>query len=243
MKVYMRVAVLVAIVLSLALTACNRSASVPPVTTPTSSDQLPFPIGTGDPAANFATQTAIAGEPLPALPTNTPEVLVATNTPAEGGAEQPTDPGAAVPTATTDPNAGGGTGGPDTGGEAPTVPLAPTPVVTRPETYTLQQGEWPLCIARRFDLDVNAFLSANGMNMNSEPAAGTTVRIPATGNWNPAFGSRALRQHPTTHTVAAGENVYNIACKFGDVTPEAILAVNGLASAADLQTGATINIP
>lgn len=237
MKVYMRVAVLVAIVLSLALTACNRSASVPPVTTPTSSDQLPFPIGTGDPAANFATQTAIAGEQLPpALPTNTPEVLVATNTPTEGGAEQPTDPSA--PVATEDPNAGGGTGG-----DVPTAPLAPTPVVTRPETYTLQRGEWPLCIARRFDLDVTTFLSANGMNMNSQPAAGTTLRIPATGNWNPAFGSRALRQHPTTHTVAAGENVYNIACKYGDVTPEAILAVNGLSSATDLQVGATINIP
>jgi LysM repeat protein len=81
------------------------------------------------------------------------------------------------------------------------------------------------------------------MNMNSKPAAGVTLQIPASGNWNPVYGNPSLAAHPVNYTVSAGESVYSIACKFGDVTPEAILAVNGLSSAADLQAGTSIRIP
>lgn len=119
----------------------------------------------------------------------------------------------------------------------------PIPTLERPSTYTLQKGEWPICIARRYDLDLNALFSLNGLNMNSRPAVGTVLKIPSSGNWNEAaYGPRALRKH-TDYKVAAGDTVYTIACYFGDVSPEAILAANGLNSASDVKPGMTLKIP
>jgi len=90
---------------------------------------------------------------------------------------------------------------------------------------------------------LSSFFAANGLNMNSKPAAGTTLKIPASGTWSASHGSRSLKSHPATYTVVSGDSVYSIACRYGDVTPEAILAVNGLGSAADVTTGMTLNIP
>jgi LysM repeat protein len=231
MKKYSKILVMVALILLLTLTACERAASRPSVTTPTAGagGELPFPVGTQD-LSTIGTQTAIAATPLPVLPTETPQVLVATETPGAqpSGGDQP------QATATTDPNTGGG---------VVAQPAGPTPVVERPTSYTLQKGEFPFCIARRFDLDLGGLLSANGLGTNSQVAAGTTLRIPATGNWSTSnYGSRALRAHPTDYVVVAGETVNGIACKFGDVTPEAILAVNGI-GAGDIRAGMTLRIP
>lgn len=236
MKQHSKLVVLVALILLVSLTACERAASQPPVVTPTgASGELPFPVNTDDPIAVFATQTAFASTPLPILPTVTPEVLVSTNTP-EGEAQQPQGgQEVVVATATPDANAGGGV--------VIIQPDVPTPVVERPATYTLRRGEWPICIARRYDLDMSSFLSANGMNMNSKPGAGTTLTIPASGNWSTAsYGPRALKAHPVDYTVVAGDTVYSIACQFGDVTPEAILAVNNL-SEDGITPGTRIRIP
>jgi LysM repeat protein len=228
MKTIQKAIVLVAlaIVLALSLSACRLPASTPPEATPTTAGEVPFPVDTQDPVSAFATQTAIASTPLPVLPTDTPQVIVATNTPdAADQGEQPA--------ATEDANEGGGV----------VQPSGPTPVVERPATYTLNKGEWPICIARRFDLDIDTLFSSNGMNMNSKPATGVTLTIPASGNWDSKFGSRSLKAHPVDYTVVAGDSVYSIACAYGDVTPEAILAVNGLSSAADIQPGMRIRIP
>lgn len=232
MKKYSKILVLVALVLLVTLTACERAASQPPVVTPTSGvGELPFPLTTEDPVSVIATQTAFASTPLPVLPTGTPEVLVATNTPdavAQPQAEQ-------AVTATLDANAGGGV--------VVQVPAGPTPVVQRPATYALIRGEWPICIARRYDLDLGSFLSANGMNMNSKPSAGTNLTIPASGNWSTSqYGSRSLKAHPVDYTVGASETVNSIACKFGDVAPEVILAVNNLTEAG-ITAGVQIRIP
>jgi hypothetical protein len=43
--------------------------------------------------------------------------------------------------------------------------------------------------------------------------------------------------------VNSGDTVYTIACYFGDVSPEGILAANGLAKAADIKAGMTLKIP
>lgn len=239
MKLNKKIVLLIVLALFLALTSCTRQASTAPVASPEAEGEVPFPFDTESPeegfAAAFATQTAIAQAPVDA-PTATPETV----TPTEGGE-------AAVPTEETGgaPDAQETTEAPATeAGGGVTAPAVPTPVVERPTTYTLQRGEWPLCIARRFDLDVASFFSANGMNMNSKPGAGTVLTIPASGNWDTAtYGARSLKEHPTTYTVASGDSVYTIACKFGDVAPESILAVNNLTSASDLQVGATITIP
>ena len=115
------------------------------------------------------------------------------------------------------------------------------PTLERPATYALQKGEWPICVARRYNLDLDTFFAANGLTMNSRPAVGTTLKIPATGTWN--SGARALKTHPATYTVKSGDTIYTIACDFGDVDPNAIVVANALAAPYTLQAGQVLQIP
>jgi len=119
--------------------------------------------------------------------------------------------------------------------------IIPIPTITRPTEYTIQQGEFLFCIARRFDVDPNDLLIANNLGENDLLSPGDTVQIPQDSSW--PGGTRVLNAHPTTHTVSAGETVYSIACLYGDVTPEAIIAVNRLEEPYDLTLGQTLNIP
>jgi LysM repeat protein len=231
MKQYTKLCLLVLLALLLTLTACQRPASRPPVATPTTSGEVPFPFETTDPVSAIRTQTAVAQNPL-VQPTNTVGVQVATATAEPEGAagEQPAAEQPAPAATQPDPEAGGGQ-------------AAAIPEVTRPETYTLQRGEWPICIARRYNLELSSFLAANGMNMNSKPAAGTVLRIPSSGSWSANHGQRSLRSHPTTYTVAGGDSIYSIACHYGDVAPEQILAANNLSNASEISAGMQIQIP
>lgn len=205
---------LVGIMLVLVLTsACTLRASKAPDVQATPTSETLFLTPTSI-ADAVATQTAAV---KPAIATATPEPVVE---------------------ATAEPQAGGGQEQPQTSGQAD-----PIPTLARPSTYTLQKGEWPICIARRFDLNLSSFFSANGLNMNSRPAVGVVLKVPSTGNWDSnAHGARALRAH-TDYTVKAGDTVYTIACYYGDVSPEGILAANGLSSPADVKTGMTLKIP
>jgi len=116
----------------------------------------------------------------------------------------------------------------------------PTP--SRPSTYSLQTGEFPFCIARRFNLDIDKFFAVNRLTMDSRLAVGTELTIPESGTWNSSYGARTLRDHPTTYTVMSGDNIHTIACLFGDVFPEVILAENGL-SGETIQVGQSLKIP
>lgn len=122
-----------------------------------------------------------------------------------------------------------------------------TPIATAtpgvPETWTLQQGEWPICIARRLNLNVGDLLSLNGMTMDSRPGVGTVLKIPANSTWSAEYGSPALEAHPTTHTVVAGQTIYQVACKYGDVDPNDIIAANGLTEPVVLAAGDVLDIP
>jgi nucleoid-associated protein YgaU len=115
----------------------------------------------------------------------------------------------------------------------------PTPGL--PQTYTLQKFEFPFCIARRFNLNQSELLSLNGLGLNSVVPVGFTLRIPQTGNH--FVGERALQKHPTTYTVVAGDTIYSIACKFGSVDPNGIIAVNKLKSPYNLSAGQKLAIP
>jgi LysM repeat protein len=123
--------------------------------------------------------------------------------------------------------------------EAPTQ--STTATVGVPTTYTLQQGEFPYCIARRFDVDPNRLLSVNGFDSSTVASPGLTLTIPqGTGGFPPP---RALREHPGTYTVQSGDTIYGIACLFGDVDPIAIAQANGLSEPYSLTAGTTLNIP
>ena len=211
--------VLVVILIGLSVSACTRSATKGPEGA-TATSELPFPVGTMDPGARV---TEIIQQTQAAL--NTPEAPPTSE--GEGSGEpQPT----AVVVATQAPAE-----------VVPTATLPVIPTLTRPATYTLQKGEWPICIARRYNLDLAGFFSANNLTMNSRPDVGKVLNIPASGTWS--SGPRALKTHPADYTVQAGDTIYSIACDFGDVDPLAIAVANNLQSPYTLTSGAKLRIP
>ena len=74
-----------------------------------------------------------------------------------------------------------------------TQPL-PTVTTNRPASYTLQKGEFPYCIARRFNVDPAELLSLNGLASGDIYYPNLTLTIPQSGK--PFPGTRALRSHP-----------------------------------------------
>jgi LysM repeat protein len=212
--------------LAFGLSACERSLTPSGGATPTTE------VTTGEGGAEgtsdvmeqiwlLATQTAQAQQEQGAQETE----IVETQPPAE--TEQ-----VATPTPTTPPQ-------PQQPSATPVTVASPTPGI--PQTYVLQKGEFPFCIARRFNVNQYELLNINGLSLNSRPAAGTQLRIPQTGD--PFAGNRALRSHPTTYTVRAGESLNEIACLFGDVSPDAIAAANNLSKPYNLQAGQVLQIP
>jgi len=121
-----------------------------------------------------------------------------------------------------------------------TLPTS-APVGSRPATYVLQRGEFPYCLARRFDVNPEELLSLNGLTRGDVYYPNFSLKIPQTGSFP---GTRALKTHPTTYTVTASDQtVYGVACVFGDVDPSAIAQANNISVGAALTSGQTLNIP
>jgi LysM repeat protein len=127
----------------------------------------------------------------------------------------------------------------------PTVLVAivvPTATPGLPTTYTIQKGEFPFCIARRYNVNPSELLGINGLSTYTVVSTGTVLRIPQTGH--PFPGNRALRPHPTQYTVASSQDtIYSVACLFGDVDPGAIAFANGLQPPYKLMAGQVLQIP
>jgi LysM repeat protein len=225
--------VVVLILIALALAACERSASTPPPEE--GSATFPTLEGTQDPIEElntFGTQTAVAqsgGEGEGEEEGEGEGQEGGESKPEEGEGETEEKP-AEEPEATKKP---------EEKPEATPVPPKDYPV---PNKWTLRKGEFPYCLARRFDVAPNALLSVNGLNSSSVTYAGQTLKIPKdAGSFNQ--GNRSLKAHPTNYTVRSGDTVYSIACQFGDVFPEAIEDVNGLSGAYTIQVGEVLKIP
>lgn len=134
----------------------------------------------------------------------------------------------------------------------PATPVVSTPAVVgtaipagpKPATYTLQKGEWPYCIARRFNVNPDELLNLSGLSVAQSNMLnpGQVLTIPQGSGVFPA--DRALHTHPTTYNVpGADTTLYAVACYFGDLSPEQIAAYNGLSVGSALTTGQTLNIP
>ena len=119
----------------------------------------------------------------------------------------------------------------------------PLPVEGLPATtYTLQRGEYPYCIARRFNVDPNELLTLNGLANGQAFFTGTVLNMPQSGR--PFPGNRTLWRHPTTYIVSAsGETIYTIACAFGDLDPLLIVQTNDISTDSVLLVGQKLNIP
>ncbi len=212
--------------------ACNQPYSQAPSVTSTPLERSLF--GTIEATSmsdveRFATETALAGmTPIPGLGTETPLgitplVDVATATPVVNG---PTSTATLAVSAAT----------------STVQPAATQQPGTRPASYTLQKGEFPYCIARRFNVDPDELLSLNGISSGTVYYAGLTLKIPQTGN--PFPGNRMLRTHPGTYTVSsADETVYGVACIYGDIEPSRIAQENGISVDAALTLGQQLRIP
>lgn len=223
--------ILMAVVVVLSLAACSRSASNAPVATATQRIQganaTPGVTTNGnateDPMALvklFATQTAMASGV--GVTTSTLSPTQAVGTPGTPGATSVIPP----------------TGIPST-----QAVVTPYPTLVRPTTYTLQLGEYPYCIARRYNINPDELLQANNLTEAQASAlqAGTVLTIPQAGSAFP--GSRAWHPHPATYVVTVNDTIYRIACYFGDVDPLAIASVNHLVSPYTLTVGQSISIP
>jgi LysM repeat protein len=226
--------------------ACTQTYSQAPLATPTLISTglfvSPFPSGQ-DPlqiVASLGTQTAMAktaqaggGTSLATQGTPSTATMTATGT-------LPTSTvGTAVTTAATTPAAATVV----TSTRTPTTQTtsAPTTSLGRPVTYTLQAGEFPYCIARRFNLNPDDLLSMNGLTDGSIFYPGRTLTIPQGG----AFpGDRALHSHPDTFTVDSSDTtLYGVACYYGDVLPQDIASANGLSLSSVLTVGQHLTIP
>jgi LysM repeat protein len=223
---------------AITISACTQPYSSVPLETPaadaTSLFVSPFPTSDNPMAMveELSTGTALA-ETAVALTAGTPlATAVGTEiTPDSNVTATPTLEGGPTATATLSnitPSA--------------TLP-APTVITNRPGSYTLQKGEFPYCIARRFNIDPAELLSLNGLSSGDIYYPNLTLNIPQSGK--PFPGTRALRSHPDTYTVAdASLTVYGVACAYGDVDPAAIVQANsGLSLASALTVGQKINIP
>jgi LysM repeat protein len=224
----------IAIVAMALFSACERSASNPNKATPTSKGSQNTPQSTNilllqsweTVTANYV-QTAVAQGTFTAVP-GSPNPQ-STPIPTQLGAETPTSlvPATGVPADTVVP------------GSTPVV-IVPTATPGRPVTYTLQKGEFPYCLARRFDVDPNQLLSMNGLVSGQNLQPGLLLTIPQSGSFP---GIRALHSHPAQFTVNVDDTFYSIACYFGDIDPSSIAAANGLSLTSPLTTGQILNIP
>ncbi len=208
--------------------------------------------------ALFVTQTAAAGQnqsgeqPGEAVQGATPYPLIETPmASSESAAPAPTQ----APEAVQQPAEASPTQSqPAVQAPAPTQPAVQTPAPNQPtkivvpeatpgipNNYTLQPGEFVYCIARRFNVNPFELLSINGLSTSSVVRGGTVLKIPQTGNKFP--GERSLQAHPTVYVVKGGENIYEIACNFGNVSPDQIALANGLREPWTLTSGQSLDIP
>ena len=204
------------------LTSCKLPASKGPESANPTSEEFPVPGETQQTPVKgtvntSATQTAQAYAPV-TIPTNVPAQNPTQAQPYPAPTNVPTGP-----TATA----------------APVIYITATPGGP-PSTYTLAEGEFLFCIARRFDVNQNELLSLNNLTASSFVFAGQVLQIPQTGN--PFDGTRALQEHPTTYEIQEGDTLNTIACYFGDVSPDMIALQNNLTTT-DLPPGEVLYIP
>ena len=169
---------------------------------------------------------------------------------AAAGGGTPTTPQAVAIDTTAVTSVAGATQTPSTPTTAATVAVATTAVVgtqviavattpvaigtvptsgPKPTSYTLQQGEFPYCIARRYNVNPDELLSRNNLTAAQSGALmpGLVLSMPQTGD--PFPSDRALHSHPDSFTVDSSDTTVNgVACYYGDIDPQSIATANGI---------------
>ena len=231
------------------VSACTQTYSQAPLATPTLISTglfvSPFPSGQ-DPlqvVADLGTQTAVAKTAQAGGGSTTPSTAAAgSGTPGTQLAPSATQSAGTAPaTGATTSSASTVVPATQKPTQQPTLAVSTSAVIV-PSTYTLQQGEFPYCLARRFDINPDDLLSANGITDSTVLYPGKVLTIPQSAGDFP--GERAWHAHPSTYTVPSSDTtIYGVACWFGDVLPQDIASINGLSLSGSLTTGQQLSIP
>jgi len=187
----------------------------------------------------MATLTAAGGSPVPLSQLTSTAIAqdqtaVPTIVPAT---PQPTETPPSTPIATQPAVAATATSAP---------PKKPTSqslqeVSAPPDIYHLHKGEFPWCLARRFNVNPRQLLRVNGFYIGQIFYPGQPVFFPA--NPKPFPGERMLRYHPASYRVSWGDTIFSVACYFGDVDPIILAEFNGLNPPYRLKAGQILSIP
>lgn len=208
----LRLAIVVLIILTLGLTACTRSASTPP---PETDEGLPSGAQSETQATMDAVRSAILTQTAQALGDTS-----ATSTP--------------TPLPTSDPQ--------ESATPEPDQPTAtPDGQITE---YTILPGDWIFKIAREFGVDPQAIIDLNELVNPGALEVGTVLKIPASDVAPPATAddTDTIVEGGTTHIVAAGEWIWQIARLYG-LDPQVIIDANNLTSPATIYPGQELIIP
>jgi murein DD-endopeptidase MepM/ murein hydrolase activator NlpD len=131
---------------------------------------------------------------------------------------------------------------------SPATQATPLPPAA-PGTYTVQQGDIPASIARRFGISVDALLAANQITDPRRlqigqqliiPPAGATMTTPVPATNQPVVSAAAGTEG--TYTVQRGDIPASIARRFG-ITANMLLAANSINDPTRLQIGQILLIP
>ena len=249
------------VLVAMLASACTQTYSQTPLGTPTLIPTglfvSPFPSGQ-DPLqiiADLGTQTAqaqtaeaggatvaVVGTPVtqPAVTVGTPATATVGTAVTQGSVTLlpvTVIPGGSTFTPTT--QAGSTVVVPTLGNTAIASTVGPVP-----STYTLQKGEWPYCIARRYNVNPDELLTLNRLTaaQSTMLMPGLVLSIPQTGDPFPA--DRAWHGHPDTFTVDTSDTtISGIACYYGDILPSAIATANNTSVNAVLTIGQKLTIP
>lgn len=113
-------------------------------------------------------------------------------------------------------------------------------------TYTLQDGDDLICLARRFDIQLSQLLTQNQLENPESVQTGDVIVLPRNSSpWSvmDGYGNRTLIKHPGEYITNAGDTLFSIACQYGSVLPEDIAVRNKLVLGEPLEAGIPIVIP
>lgn len=110
-----------------------------------------------------------------------------------------------------------------------------------PATYRLRTGEFPYCIARRFNIDPLQIMELNHLSFEQLFYPGDILKLPHKSRAFP--GERALHPHPDRYTVQPGDTIYSVACYYGDMDPKVLARANGIKPPFVLSAGQVLKVP
>jgi len=182
----------------------------------------PLPAGTAAPQVVATAATATPGDFPPAA--GTQAVINATPAPTATPLPQTGTIQAATVTVAT---------------LTPLPTSAATPVPTQPAgsgtTYTVQAGDRLFSIGRQFGVNPYSIAQLNNILPPYVIHPGQVLKIPTGGAVTPSPGGK-------THVVAAGENLFRIALRYG-TTVQALAAANNISNVSLIFVGQVLKIP